>query len=117
MSDEVNRSKLVNTIGEIVSNLANLQVSTLVGSFEIETDDIKSIRVTAVGSDDIPITGVVSNLNLLEGDIATVMSEQYAKDPEDPVRKFHHAQMQSARETVSKNVKLISDMIEKFFPT
>ncbi len=116
MADEVNRGTLVNKIGEIVSNLANLQVSTLVGKFEIETDDIKRIRVTSVGSDDAPITGVVSNLNLLEGDISTVMSEQYAKDPEDPVRKFHDTQMQSARETVNKNVRLISDMIEKFFP-
>ena len=116
MVEEVNRDSLVNKIGEIVSNLANLQVSTLVGNFEIETDDIKRVRVTSVGSAEAPITGVVSNMNLLEGDISTVMSEQYAKDPEDPVRKFHDAQMQSARDTVNKNVRLISDMIEKFFP-
>ena len=81
MAEEVNRGTLVNKIGEIVSNLANLQVSTLVGNFEIETEDIKRIRVTSVGSAEVPITGVVSNMNLLEGDISTVMSEQYAKDP------------------------------------
>ena len=116
MADEIDRNTLVRKIGEIVSNLANLQVSTLVGNFEIETDDIKRISVTSVGSADAPITGVVSNLNLLEGDIATVMSVQYAENPEDPVRKFHDTQMQSARDTVNKNVRLISDMIEKFFP-
>jgi hypothetical protein len=70
----------------------------------------------AVAFDQSSKVGAVATcINLLDGDITTAIDPVYASNPDDPVRQYHTAQVQEAKEIVDRNLKTIANLIERLW--
>jgi hypothetical protein len=100
------------TLGRAVRSAINLRVITVVGDVTL-TGTIESPTVTA------PTSGpaVVTNINLLGGDIITAISPQIANGDLAELKAFHDGVVAKAEEMVERNVRLLKDLISAGFET
>lgn len=98
------------TLGQAVRSAINLRVITVVGdvtiSGSIETPTVKA-----------PTSGpaVVTNINLVEGDIITCISPQIANGDLAELKAFHDGVVAKAEGLVDRNVRLLKDLISSGF--
>lgn len=97
-------------------NLVNLQVATIVGDVEL-SGDIKHPRISFPGDDTAREESViVTNVNLVESDITTVIPSKYENDIDGPIMKYHANQVAQANESMDKKLQLIQALITDFVP-
>lgn len=92
--------------------MANLKIITVVTPVSVAG----TLENPTVSFDQSNKVGAVATcINLLEGDITTAIDPVYANNPDDPVRQYHGAQVQEAKEIVDRNLKTIADLIERLW--
>lgn len=98
------------TLGRAVRSAINLRVITVVGDVTISG----SIETPTVAA---PTTGpaVVTNINLVEGDIITCISPAIANGDLAELKTFHDGVVAKAEEMVERNVRLLKDLISAGF--
>lgn len=97
-------------LGRAVRSAINLRVITVVGDVTI-AGTIESPTVTA------PTSGpaLVTNINLLGGDILTCISPQIANGDLAELKAFHDGVVAKSEEMVERNVRLLKDLIAAGF--
>lgn len=96
-------------LSDIIKNAANLTVITAVGDAQLGGTIENPTAVLPAGS-----KSLVTNMNILTGDITSVYSESLAADPNGAIGKVHDAMIARANDTIERNVALIRQLIEKF---
>lgn len=100
---------------QAAENLVHLQIVTLVGDVELSGDvDHPQIKFpdNASGPDQV----IVTNINLVESDITTVIPPKYENDIDGPIMKYHADQVAQANESMDKKLKLIQSLITEIVP-
>lgn len=103
------------TLIQAAENFVHLQIVTLVGEVDI-SGDIKHPQITfpdiASSSDQV----IVTNINLVDSDITTVIPPKYENDIDGPIMKYHADQVAQANESMDKKLKLIQSLITDIVP-
>jgi hypothetical protein len=106
------QNELLGIITHAVSEVVNLKIITVVTPVTVSG----TLDKPQVGFDQSNKAGAIATcINLLEGDITTAIDPVYAGNPDDPVRQYHTAQVQEAKEIVDRNLKTIADLIERLW--
>jgi hypothetical protein len=104
--------ELLGIITHAVAEVVNLKIITLVTPVTVGG----TLDKPAVAFDQSSKVGAVATcINLLDGDITTAIDPVYASNPDDPVRQYHTAQVQEAKEIVDRNLKTIANLIERLW--
>ncbi len=90
-------------IKNAMSNLVNLDIRTVVGTFEYGKDG----KLQA-GRD---AKQIVTRINLLDGDITTAFSEDFLEAPLDTVRGFHGMRERQGMEIVQGNIRALQQLV------
>jgi len=96
-------------LGKILQGAANLTVITSVGDVVL-SGTIEDANVTLPPNSKTMVT----NMNILTGDITSVFSESFSAEPEGPMVKVHDAMITKANDTIARNVAILRELIEKF---
>lgn len=110
------RAKLL----QAAENFVHLQIVTLVGDVEL-SGDINHPRIKfpdiASGSDSV----IVTNINLVDSDVTTVIPSKYEREMDGPIMKYHADQVAQANQSMEKKLQLIqsliTEIVPKFYPT
>ena len=100
---------------QAAENLVHLQIVTVVGDVELSGDvDHPQVKFpdNASGSDQV----IVTNINLVESDITTVIPQKYENDIDGPIMKYHADQVVQANESMDKKLQLIQSLITDIVP-
>ena len=105
------RAKLL----QAAENFVHLQIVTLVGDVELSGDinhpQIKFPDI-ASGSDNV----IVTNINLIDSDITTVIPPRYESEINGPIMKYHADQVAQANQSMDKKLQLIQSLITDIVP-
>ena len=104
-------TKLMNA----AENLINLQVATIVGDVEL-SGDINDPQISFPGNTARAESVVVTNINLVESDITTVIPPKYENDIDVPIMKYHADQVAQASQSMDKKLQLIQSLITDIVP-
>ena len=103
------------TLKKAAQNLVNLQIVTIVGDAQIE-GSIQKLKVdlsVVSGSDN---TAIVTNINLIESDITSVIPKKFEDQFDNPIMKYHTSQVELASTTMDQKVKMIGSLLNEISP-
>ena len=96
-------------------NLINLQIVTVIGdvelSGEIKHPQVQFARPTP-GADSV----IVTNINLLDSDVTSVIPSKYENEITAPIMKYHADQVTQANESMTAKLELIQTLIADIVP-
>ena len=104
-------TKLMNA----AENLINLQVATILGDVQL-SGDINHPQFSFPGDTARAESVIVTNVNLVESDITTVIPTKYENDIEAPIMKYHADQVAQANQSMDKKLQLIQSLITDIVP-
>jgi hypothetical protein len=106
------QSELLGIITRAVAEVVNLKIITVVTPVTVGG----TLERPTVGVDESPQVGAIATcINLLDGDITTAMDAADGTNADDPVRQYHEAQVQEAKEIVERNLKTIADLVQQLW--
>lgn len=96
---------ILEKLSQTVESLAELRTITGVGKvrLDIGTGGKLDLAPTS-GTESIP--GIFSEVNLVSGDIKTLIDEKFS-DPDNPILKLHQSQSENGRKIITNNVQTI----------
>ena len=110
------RNSLLGNLKKAAENLVNLQIVTVIGNCQI-SGNIQHPEITF--SDDIlntDSTVIVTNINLVDSDITSVIPKKYEDQFDSPIMQYHTDQVQQANATMDQKVKLIETLLKDIIP-
>jgi len=97
--------ELVKKIENGISDLTHLRIQTVMGP--LETND--------KGEIDFPkqqqIEGIITNIDLIDGDIKTQMTEHFYKTYPELVQ-FHQSRETKGQDIISKNIEVLKQIVD-----
>ena len=96
-------------------NLVNLQIATIVGGVEL-SGEINHPQISFPGNTDRTESVIVTNVNLVDSDITTVIPPKYENDIDGPIMKYHADQVAQANQSMDKKLQLIQSLITDIVP-
>ena len=103
------------TLMKAAENLVHLQIVTVVGNVELSgTVDHPHIQFPDNASQ--PDNVIVTNINLVDSDITTVIPAKYENDIDGPIMKYHADQVTQANQSMDKKLQLIQSLITDIVP-
>lgn len=96
-------------------NLVHLQVVTVVGDVEL-SGDVDHPQITFPDNISGPDNVIVTNINLVDSDITTVIPPKYENDIDGPIMKYHADQVTQANQSMDKKLQLIQSLITDIVP-
>lgn len=100
----------VTTMSEKLKDLTTLKISTIVQNEPFDySHDQNAIIEPSSGS--TPVEGIVSQIELVDGDISTKMTKAFVENHAD-LRAFHENKESQGQEIVSKNLELVKSIAE-----
>ncbi|MBE2221331.1 MAG: hypothetical protein IAF02_07310 [Anaerolineae bacterium] len=117
MAEETKSSfdKLYEKIENAVSDLTTLKVITAVGDVDVSQTavDQNGKKQTTRGETYQNAKAILSTIDLIDGDISTVMDEAFVNDPAyASIRDEHLNRLQNAQDIVDKNIKTLLGMVK-----
>ena len=117
MSDETksNFDKLYDKVENAVADLTTLKVVTAVGDVDVSQNavDQDGEKHVVRGETYQNAKAILSTIDLIDGDISTVMDEAYVNDPAyAALRDDHLNRVQDAQAIVDKNIKTLLGMVK-----
>ncbi len=107
MADNMtDKNNFINTIVNKINNLKTLEIRTIVGPFEWN-ETTKKIEFKKE-----EVKAIVTQIDLLEGDITTAFGEEFLREPFDKVREFHAEREQRGQEIIEGNFKALKAFVE-----
>ena len=83
-------------------NLVHLQIVTVVGNVQL-SGNVDHPQITFPDNISAPDNVIVTNINLVDSDITTVIPAKYENDIDGPIMKYHADQVAQANESMDKN--------------
>lgn len=94
----------INDIKNSLEKLKTLEIRTIVGNVEYDQNNrVKEGTGAKV---------IVTQIDLLEGDIRTAFSEQFLEPPYDKIREYHAEREKQGHEIIASNIKALKEFIE-----
>lgn len=93
-----------------VQSAVELRVITVVGG--VKLDGSLTDPQVEFGDDMGKVTSnaIVTSINLAEGDITSIVPDQFWAPDKEIIRKFHEQQVSNGHEIVNRNLRLISEV-------
>lgn len=107
------RTKFFENILNKADQLVKLEVSTVIGTFK-EDSNISAADLENGSAQDAMIQkmdlndAILSQVNMLTGDIRTTMTPKFAQD--EKLREYHSVRENQAHEIVLRNVKVLESV-------
>ena len=97
-------------------NLVNLKIVTIVGDAELTGDlERPKVRFDTADSGNNRLV-IATNINLVEGDMTTVIPTKYDDQLEGAIMKYHAEQVVQANSSVTQKLKLVESLIKDIVP-
>lgn len=96
----------VETILEKIDNLKTLEIRTIIGNFKWNPQT-KKIEY-AEGR----VKSIITQIDLLEGDITTAFSEDFLEEPYSRIRDFHAEREKHGQEIINGNIKALRELVD-----
>jgi hypothetical protein len=90
-----------------LSNLTLLEVNTLVGAYAFDITGTTNTSIDVVSTKE----RMCSQINLLTGDITTVMTEKFVTDYKE-LRDYHIVRENQGHDIVLKNIEVLGKILE-----
>ncbi|MFO7566791.1 MAG: hypothetical protein R6X02_29380 [Enhygromyxa sp.] len=103
--------KLWQNLLKATSSAVQLQIVTQVGDATISGE----IASPKLEFEEQKGTAIATSINLIEGDITSVVPEKFWAPDQQIVRDFHEAQVEQAKDIVERNLRLIGELGERIF--
>jgi hypothetical protein len=104
--------KISEMLAKVARNAVNLQTVTCLGEVRL-IGTVQSIDVTM--PDDLSkVHSMVTNVNLLEGDIVTCVSPDLLDPQYEDLRKLHQEMASRGQGIVERNVAILRGLIQEF---
>jgi hypothetical protein len=97
---------------EAADNLMNLRITTVVGEAEVRVAGNRSLA-TITGT---PVTSMVTNINLVEGDIWTIVGGAALTADHAELRAYHAGLVDRGTDIVRQNLEAVQALIERIAP-
>ena len=125
MSDEENKTEaqaeagvdwegLLRRLVEGAKNLANLRIVTVVGAVEL-SGEIENPKVVFPGGDGQERDVFVTNIDLVDSDVTSVIPRGYAKEGGGAL-DYHEAQVRQAVDSMKRKGELLMSIVERVIP-
>ena len=111
----VRADSLLDNLMKAAENLIHLQIVTVVGDVEL-SGDVDHPQVKFPENTNAPDTVIVTNINLLDSDITSVIPPKYENNIDGSIMKYHAEQVAQANESMDKKLKLIQSLITDIVP-
>lgn len=97
-------AKFTQLIIDKAQDFLSLEIQTIVG--EINFNDKKKV-VPGEGAKQI-----ITQIDLLDGDIRTAFSDEFLKPPLDKVREFHAEREKQGQKIIEDNIKVLKELVD-----
>jgi len=96
----------IDTIIQKIENLGTLEIRTVIGKFQWNQE--RSTIEYREGE----VKMIMTQINLVGGDITTAFSEDFLKEPYDKIRDFHAEREKRGQEIIDGNLKALNALID-----
>lgn len=96
--------EVLKSIENSIQDLTELKIQTLMGNMEIDTDGNVNLKKEQ------SVDGIVSSINLVDGDITTQMTETFYKTYPELVQ-FHQSREAKGSEIIEGNIQALSTIV------
>lgn len=97
-------AKLWEKLVKAMSAAVELRIITQVGDVNVSGDLAKPTVTLGKGS------AIATSINLVEGDITSVVPEEFLAPGQQVIRDFHDAQVEQAKAIVERNLRMIAEI-------
>lgn len=104
-------SEFIKNVETRISKLTTLEVKTIIGDFEVDTD--ANVKVDAEQESQV----IASKINLIEGDVTTYISNELVQDKFGWIREFHAEKELKGHEIVKGNINAIISLFDLYKKT
>jgi hypothetical protein len=94
------------TVLSCIDNLKTLEIRTVIGEYKW---DQQQNRITY---DDAKGKLIMSQIDLLQGDITTSFSPEFLQPPYDEIRKYHAEREKLGHEIIEANLKALKELVK-----
>ena len=101
----------INNIESHITQLAKLEIKTIVGDFKVDSFD----NVTHKKDGDFKVMS--SEINLIQGDMKTYVSNELFQDRYAWLREFHANKEEKGHEIINGNIRAIVSLFELYRQT
>ena len=85
-----------------IANVANLEIKTIVGEATFAEDGTHTVSADA--------KTMYSSVNLLQGDITTIIPESFMSAPYDVMRQYHQEREKDGRQIIADNINCLKEL-------
>lgn len=103
------------TLMRAAENLVHLQIVTVVGDVEL-SGTVDHPQINFADNTSGPENVIVTNINLVDSDITTVIPAKYENEIDGPIMKYHADQVTQANQSMDKKLQLIQSLITDIVP-
>lgn len=94
-----------------LDNLKTLEIRTIIGNFRWNPEHKK------IEYQEGRVRMIITQIDLLEGDITTAFSEDFLQEPYDKIREYHAEREKRGQEIIDGNLKAMGQLIKLFLGT
>ncbi|MBW2057798.1 MAG: hypothetical protein JRH07_06520 [Deltaproteobacteria bacterium] len=95
----------VDKILEKIENLKTLEIRTVIGNFKWNPQTRKIEYAEG------KVKTIITQIDLLEGDITTAFSEDFLEEPYAGIRDFHAEREKRGQEIIDGNIKALKELV------
>ena len=106
--------KIKNSIVKAANDVLTLQIRTIVGPVTYDEENQLSTTIDTEKLDQT--TGIITTIDLIDGDITTKMDEEFANGDYQNLRSFHLDKEEQGRDIIKNNIEILKDLYA-FFKT
>jgi hypothetical protein len=99
--------KLDEALGATIRSAINLRIITLVGDSSV-TGSVESPNVTMPAQ----AVSMVTNINLVEGDVSTLVSQAFLGSQYAELRTLHAAMTEQAHKIIERNIEILQAVLK-----
>ncbi len=97
--------KTLEKISDAIEKIITLKVQTCVGG-NISYDDKNKIKINAGDK------AIVTEIDLLQGDITTFFNDELLKPEYDKIREYHAEKVEQGYLIIQNNIKALNDILK-----
>jgi hypothetical protein len=101
-------SKFIMKVEKALEELVTLKIVTAVGEMEVDVNEGRRASVTALSKSKV----IWTSIDLLQGDILTVIHPDYEGEAGKELREFHKARETQGIAIIKENVAALRDLVK-----
>ncbi len=96
----------IDKVLEKIDDLKTLEIRTVIGNFKWNPEKKK------IDYAEGKVKSIMTQIDLLEGDITTAFSEDFLEEPYDKIRDFHAEREKRGQEIIDGNLKAVTQLVD-----